>query len=198
MSTRLSFIVAVNLFLLINLAQISLAQEPSYRPNSDLTEGKEIIAIYFGATSCGPCHDPELKKDIQRLKTLLNQHAKSAGYAFSVTGVALDWKVEEGIEFLKEVGPFDEIVVGKNWDNLAAVEYIWADPSSMPAMPQIIVIERDGRMQQDRRTYSENKVIAHHVSPSAISAWVDAGAPLCWTIEEESPVSWTGPDCKFQ
>jgi len=195
---RLCFIFAASFLLVAILSQGALAQESAYTPDSDLTDGKEIIAIYFGATSCGPCYDPELKKDIQELKTLLNRHAKEMGYAFSITGAALDWEVVAGFEFLQEVGPFDEIVVGRNWDNLAAVEYLWADPSSMPAMPQIVLIEREGRKVNNRREYSENEVVAHHVSATVISQWVEAGAPLCWKMKEQSPTSWTNSNCKFK
>ena len=129
------------------------------------------------------------------MKTLLKRNAKAAGYAFSVTGAALEWTIKEGVEFLEEVGPFDEIIVGKAFSNLAAVDYMWADTASYAAMPQIVLIEREVHTLAGRRVYSPNVIMARYVGAKTVSDWVDAGAPLCWTTAKYGPMSWIKPDC---
>ncbi len=192
---RLSIIVAGIGLLIAGLPATATAQDTTYSPTFMLTEGKELIAVYFGATTCVPCHDPDLKRNIKRTKPLLKRNAEAAGYTFSVTGAALDWSVKEGIEFLEEVGPFDEVIVGKTWSNLAAVDYMWADTASFTALPQVVLIEREVINTANRMVFSPNVIMARYVGAKTVADWVDAGAPLCWTTEEYGSLSWIKPDC---
>src|SRR6185436_11834649 len=77
------------------------AQEQTYHPKNKNPNGVELIAIYIGAEFCGPCHDPQLKRAIGRMKAILADRAAKERQSFSVTGVATDWEVEKGIKYLR-------------------------------------------------------------------------------------------------
>ena len=57
-------------------------------------------------------------------------------------GVSVDFAQEAGIGMLKRFGPFDEILVGRGWQNLAALRYVWGDLPGPAAVPQILVLDR--------------------------------------------------------
>ena len=129
------------------------------------------------------------------MKVILKRHAKAKGRTFTATGVALDWHVDSGVEFIRAVGPFDEIIVGKNWNNLGVVEYIWADTASFAALPQVVLVERTVQGKSDRKMVSPSVIVARYVGPKTVADWVNAGAPACWTKEEYGPLSWVKEDC---
>lgn len=153
------------------------ASAQQYVPATDLPNGKEIVAIYVGAQSCGPCHSPEVKTAVRQMKTLVAGQAQKSGAAFSVMGVANDWDHTVALAFLADVGPFDQQVIGGNWTNLAIERYIWRDPNGNTAMPQIIVLERTVTPGRSI-TFTEPKIIRRVLGAKDIPEWVAKGAPI--------------------
>jgi hypothetical protein len=153
------------------------AQQPTYVPSTQLPNGKEIVAIYLGAQSCGPCHFQPVKDGVVRMKELVAAQAKKSGAAFSVIGVANDWDHALAASFLASVGPFDQVVLGGNWTNLAIESFVWRDPQGSPAMPQIIIIERTVATA-GRITISEPRVLRRVLGAEEIPAWIAKGAPI--------------------
>jgi len=159
------------------------AQAPDYQPSQRLTDGPELVAVYIGATSCGPCQSPEVKGAVRAMKSLLAAQAKQRGMALTVIGVAEDWDVKRGATFLEPLGAFDQVVIGGNWTNLAVEQFILRDSLAELAMPQIVVVERQVQLGE-RVTVSGAHVIRRVVGGKAIPAWVAAGAPI--TVPEDA------------
>lgn len=57
-------------------------------------------------------------------------------------GVAVDWEVDKGSQFLRGFGQFDEVSVGYNWASSAVRRYMFEDFTGIPATPQIVVVKR--------------------------------------------------------
>lgn len=146
-------------------------------PARDLPNGKELVVVYVGAKTCAPCLLPATKAAVAQVKQTLAATAKRHGYAFSSVGVSLDWSTDDGLEFLRGNGPFDQLVVGGNWTNLAAEHFIWRDAATEPAIPQIIVLERTVT-QQARLTFSSPRVLHRVMGGDEIPTWARAGAPV--------------------
>ena len=158
------------------------AQEyaPAYERGADIASGPEVVLVYFGASTCGPCRTSEFKAALERAKVLLAERAAQDGKTFSVIGVALDYNVEDGLAFLAESGRFDELVVGRNWFNSAALTHVWR-PEGLKARPQglpgIMVFERDLSMGEAGIAAGDPEYLVELVGGEAIPAWVEAGAP---------------------
>src|SRR5262245_1104475 len=80
----------IRILLALAIGADSLAGQ-QYTPANKLPNGREIVAVYFGANSCGPCHSPAVKDAVRKMKDLLSAEAQKSGAAFSVVGVANDW-----------------------------------------------------------------------------------------------------------
>ncbi len=158
---------------------LCLAASPAVAQTAerDLPNGKELVVVYIGATSCGPCLLPATKAAVARMKTLLASFATKNGYAFSAVGVSTDWVTADGIKFLNDNAPFDQLVIGGNWTNLAVEHYIWRDSSANPAMPQVVVLERSVTLG-DRIAISPARVLRRVFGSDEIPKWVEAGAPV--------------------
>ena len=173
---KLKFFIPVAALMLLSQLNAA-AQDTTYTPSYETPEGKEQVLVYIGAESCGPCHLPEMKEAVRDLKVLLAERAAENGWDFATMGIALDWEVAVGYEFLQEVGPWDEVIVGKNWTNLGASEFIWQNPATEPAMPQVMLVEREVH-DGDRQMKVGGYEVLEHRAGSELLEWYEEGAPL--------------------
>jgi hypothetical protein len=166
-----------SLVLSLSLAVPAYGQSPAYAPATELPNGKEILVVYFGAQDCGPCHLPEVKDAVRKMKGLVQAQATKAGASTEIIAVANDWDHAQALDFLKDVQPFDQVVIGGNWANLATERFMWRDSTSKPAMPQVMVFERTVKPGR-RITFTEPVLLRRLVGAKEIPDWVSAGAPI--------------------
>ncbi len=174
----------VVLALAVAAAVPAAAQE--YTPPYDdpdyygVESGTELVMVYVGATSCGPCHSPELKSALEAAKVALAERAEREGKTFVAAGVALDYVVEEGVEFLASSGRFDEIVVGRNWLNSASLAHLWRSEGvedRVVGLPSVLVYEQEVSFGEAVEA-SDPRYLVELKGADAIPAWAEAGAPL--------------------
>ncbi len=167
--------------LALSLPAVAQGYVPAYERDVDISEGPEVVLVYFGASTCGPCHDDRFKAALEEAKVLLFERAEADGKSFAAVGVAVDHSVEDGLAFLAASGRFDEVVVGRNWFNSAVLAHIWRpdDAGSQRAgLPGIMVFEREMSMGESGIAASAPAYLAEVVGAEDIPAWVEAGAPL--------------------
>lgn len=163
----------------ITVAAILLAPSAAaqaYKPTYANPTGHELVAVYLGATSCGPCRAPGMPAALDSMKVLLQQRAAGAGRQFRAVIVALDWVPDTGLVLAREDGPWDEINTGRNWFSLGATQFIWADSTVTPALPQVIVYEQDVDLGA-RVVAGPARIQRRLVGSDAIIRWVREGAP---------------------
>ena len=161
------------------------AQEylPAYErdPNFNIDSGPELVLVYFGGSTCAPCHSEEFKAALDRAKVLLAERAEQEGKAFAAVGVAVDHSVEDGLAFLAESGRFDELAVGRNWFNSASLAHLWR-PEGLDeravGLPGVVVFEREMSFEGSHITASKPRYLVELVGGVAIPEWVEAGVPL--------------------
>ena len=99
--------------------------------------------IFVGASFCGEATNPALPRGVQAFRDSLAAEANASGKHLSSIGVSIDNDVEIGTAFLSRFAGFDEVSVGGNWLNGAALLYIVRDVPGRLMIPQIVVVERD-------------------------------------------------------
>ncbi|MGI9174713.1 MAG: TlpA family protein disulfide reductase [Rhodothermales bacterium] len=172
------------LALSLALALPATAQDylPAYErdPHFNIGSGTELVLVYFGGSTCGPCQADEFKAALDRAKVLLAERAEQEGKAFAAIGVAVDQSVEDGLAFLNASGRFDELAVGRNWFNSASLAHLWR-PEGLAkrrvGLPSVVVFEREMSMGKNI-TASEPRYLVELGGGVAIPEWVEAGAPL--------------------
>ena len=179
MLARLLLAAALSLAALPAAAQDYVAgvdRDPAY----NIGPGTDLVMAYFGSTTCFACQQPAFKAAAERAKVLLAEHAAAEGKTFVALGVSLDPGVAAGLEFIASAGAFDEVAVGRNWFNSAALAHLFR-PEGLDerplSQPSIIVFERDMVMGE---TIAVGAVRYRFeiAGGDAIPAWVAAGAPL--------------------
>jgi hypothetical protein len=181
----------LSLFLLLlgSVGMVS-AQDGFYRARHQEPNGRQILAVYIGATDCQPCIWPPFKTSLKQMWPLLDAHAQRAQAAFATLGVAINDDADSGAAMLAPLSQFDEVSLGGGWVNHVAEHYIWTDSTGVPAIPQVLVIARDVNSSKGKSQWSvtNSRVLARVVGAEAIRAWIAKGAPV-----SDQPPAATGP-----
>jgi len=152
----------------------------AFERDQGIESGTELVMVYIGASHCGPCTWPEYKESLEQAKVLLSEQAEASGKAFVTVGVSIDYDPEVGYAFLNDSGRFDEMAMGRNWFNSAAVVHFGltdGEEGRTLALPSIIVYERDMTMGASLGA-SEPRYLKQIVGATDLPAWVEAGAPV--------------------
>jgi hypothetical protein len=160
------------------LLQAQNASPASYAPAKLLPAGNQLVAVFIGATHVGASRGSELAAAIREMKPILARHASAAGRPLSLVGVALDWDTDHGIAFLRELGRWDEVIAGNNWLNLGAEQHIWRAEGGRPAIPQLIIYEREISGELKGLEFGPNRLLRRIVGTDSITAWVRGGAAI--------------------
>jgi hypothetical protein len=104
------------------------------------------------------------------------QQSRRDSVGFTATGAAMDWEVDSGAVYLRQLADFDQWVVGNNWGNDAVVQLVWRDLTGVPAIPQLVVLERSVG-EQSRSTgsgiyFGREQVLRRYIGPVEIANWV--------------------------
>lgn len=150
------------------------------RPVLDLERGttEQIRMILIGSSACGAHRNEGLREAIETAKHSLAERFAGEAIHFASAGVALDWRIADGIDFLAAFGEFDEIIVGGNWLNSGAVRYIWRDFPGSSVVPQVVVVKRSVTVSSSTISVGEEELVARLAGAEQIMKWVDLGAPL--------------------
>lgn len=163
-----------------------LAQAPSapgrtsadttpYVPRYQMPNGRQLVVVYVGGAEA--MRIPEFVASVRGMKPLLARQAAERGVALSITGVSLEWEVEHGLQDLRSMGAWDEIVIGNNWINTGAQHWVWR-ADGHPRTPHVAVYERDLTTRDSVITFGPERRIARFDGPMQIIEWVQKGAPL--------------------
>ena len=103
----------------------------------------ETMLVFIGSSTCGGSNYPGLENAIRRLRERLREEASARGETFSSMGIATDFPVQPGVEYLERLGPFDEIMAGRSWLNTGSLKYLYgADLGGRVVIPQILIVRR--------------------------------------------------------
>jgi thiol-disulfide isomerase/thioredoxin len=155
-----------------------LPQDTSYVPNKELPNGRQVVAIYFGAGWCQPCVMPNMKAAIRHMKPLVAAQAKDSGAGFSAIVAAFDRDLDSGLAFVRPLGAFDEYSFGNDITSLVAERFIWGDSLAMKGVPSIIVFERTVRWAPHEPILFSPPHVLVRAAGDSILAWVHAGARI--------------------
>ena len=159
-------------------ASVARAQDTTYVAATDFPNGRQVVALYFGAKWCTPCVQPAMKAAVRRMKPLLRDQARQSGAAFTAILVALDRSLENGLAFAQSLGVFDEYAFGNDIAGLPSERFIWGDADPQPGVPQVIVGERTVLVTRGKPITFSAFQVTRRILGDSIPLWVARGAPL--------------------
>jgi hypothetical protein len=164
------------------IARLNALAQPAYSARwrdtvARPTYPRQRIAVLISSTTCFGGRDPRFIPALRAALRLMFEQAPRDSSSFSAIGVALDWKLDSAVMYLQKLADFDQWIVGQNWGNDAVVRLIWRDSTGVPAIPQLLVLEREfgERPRSDGQTlpyFGPERVVHRFLSADAIAAWV--------------------------
>jgi hypothetical protein len=142
--------------------------------DTQFKSGRHLVFAVIGPTATG---DEALRTAVARARDHLRTMADSSGEYFSTIGVSDHWNVQEGLEILTWLGPFDEVDVGRNWLNSGIRELINSS-GARPAVPQIVVFSETIELVPLPIRYMDRVEHARFVGRGEIQEWANRRFPL--------------------
>ena len=157
-----------------------LATREPWVPAFVKTGVRETVLIFVGSSTCGWSKAPELKKALRAARTGLRAEANRRGETFASIGISVDVVVQDGVEYLMNMGPFDEIATGRSWANSASLKYVWGrELGGKPETPQIILVERVlGGPNGEPLVVSDERVLLRRTGTEEIARWSREAFPI--------------------
>jgi len=160
-------------------------QDPSLSFPTQVTDalpktwnGPQIQVVLIGSAGCGASRQPAFVSAFRQIRARFEQLRGQTGMHVSFVGVALDRVIEDGLAFLSELGPFDQVSVGGDWLNDEAVRFLWRDLPGAGGIPQVLVVRRSLLKTSTWYRLGRDAVVLRKVGIEALSAWAMAGAPV--------------------
>jgi hypothetical protein len=102
----------------------------------------EVLFVVIGSSTCGISASPTSRAALASAWQSIHREAESIGLPFRSIGIAVEHNLASGLRFLNSLGDFDEISVGRAWDNTAAWRYTVSAFGGRAVVPQILVMVR--------------------------------------------------------
>jgi len=142
---------SVNIVLLLLLFFMGMGGAYLIRPmfSSDQSsrlnrnEGQFLSVVAILSSQCAFCNDPRVIEGLKETIESIRFTALENGVESSVTLLSVDASIQQGLEYLDQFENVDEIIVGNNWRNTGAFEYIWNNETVKAATPQVLIFYED-------------------------------------------------------
>jgi hypothetical protein len=133
---------------------------------------REIGAVFIGMASCCESLTESLREPIDSVRHVLQRRALREGADFRMIGVSLDWRPEDGWNYLKHFGEFDEIGLGNNWFSTLPEVLMFTDGKVDPVVPQLVIYERTVDFGGTRPKFGPRTIVSRLEGRPAIMAWL--------------------------
>lgn len=146
--------------------------------NQVMHSGRELVLVFIGSSKCGASAVPALPAALDSIRASAARYAASVHDQFSSLGIAVDQQPNDGLLFLKKFGVFDQIAVGHNWLNAAAISYIWRETPGPGSLPQVVLVERQLDVTGDGVSVGADRILARKTGSDGLIRWAAQGAPI--------------------
>jgi hypothetical protein len=106
----------------------------------------------------------------------LRKRAASRNQRLVLLGVSTDESPEIGVKWLERYGSFDALSVGHGWLNPSAVQYVWRDSPGQPALPQLVIVNREIEVGEVGINIGPDSVVKRVLGAEEIKKWAAAAA----------------------
>jgi hypothetical protein len=139
------------------------------------TRSIELVVVYLGATSCGPCLQESTKVTVRDVLAKAEERAAERSLSMQAVGAAFDDDIESGLGLLRSTAEFDQVLLGGGWSNAAAVEFIWSDGEVLAAIPHIVILTRSLDKRAQAREPASKSILVQLQGERQMRQWLDEG-----------------------
>jgi hypothetical protein len=144
-----------------------------------VTVGHETILVLIGSSVCTFSKTQAVRDAFAHIVSQVRQQLRAAQDSmFSVVGVAVDWRAEDGLQYLRQFKQLDEVMAGRSWLGTGVDRYVREFNGDF-RVPQILLLEREiAAPNAHTLTVTNERVVLRLQGTAAVMAWAQAGAPI--------------------
>ena len=142
--------------------------------DTQVTSGVHLTFVVVAPTGLP---SPEYVDAVKAARTAYKRASTEAGCLFSTVGISQHWYPDEGLKVLGRFGPFDEVIVGRNWFNSGVQRYV-TDLGSVARIPQIVAVVERIEVGETWWKSTGPKEIGRYFGKSGLVAWQRDGSPI--------------------
>jgi len=155
-------------------------------------QGTETVLVFISSAHSRANADANFARCVRELKSALRAKSDSSGTGFAAVGVAIDWEPTVGWAYLVggvaesgdtvDLGPWDEVHVGRNWRNAVVVQYVFRSTREgmvqeglpLAVVPQLILLRRTVVQRSDGLDFGDDEVVVRLMGGDAMCDWLEA------------------------
>ncbi|MFN0179574.1 MAG: hypothetical protein ACKVZ0_12315 [Gemmatimonadales bacterium] len=147
----------------------------AYRPRG-IQSGDEIAFVFIGASFCGAATEAGFGDVV---KEAIEMMAARVGgkYRLRTIGVSVDWSPRKGMDFLRRMADFDELIVGQNWLNTGVQHFARRNGAPL-AVPSLLIVRREVVVGDNDVLVLHERLLLAEVGTKPIRDWLARGAPV--------------------
>lgn len=162
--------------LVASLSAILIRDWPRARPEAEIAPSEQLVMALVVSGFCGATETPGFGEDLAALRSRLAKEAADSDLGFVSIGVAVDPLAKDGIEVLERFGPFDELHVGRGWQNTAAMDLLFGEHGVRAAIPHVMVFRRRVETEAPVLEFSKDSLVLDLAGIDEIRSFAAAGA----------------------
>lgn len=108
---------------------------------TDLEGGRHLQFVYVGSSTCNYSNSPKNHENVKNIKKSIRNYSRENELNFIATGVSMDSDPIEGVDYLENTSPYDEIISGARWYNTGISEYVYENIDSESSTPLVLIIK---------------------------------------------------------
>lgn len=159
----------------ITEASRSKTSSPSAIPGED---GEQLVMVYYGASGCVWCARSETHELLRRAASALRETAEDEAIGFVAIGVAADRDLDAGLDHLRLLGIFEQVVSGYGQASVGAIDMFQRVMPRIPGTPTVAVLRRRLSVVDGLVSSTDARLVAFKSGLDQLGPWVHSGAPV--------------------
>lgn len=115
-------------------------------------------------------------KAVSSARQAFRDYANRCDCYFTTIGVSNEWDVDQGVAILERLGPFDEMIIGRNWFNTGISRFV-TELGGRDGIPQVVGLRDSIRVRQTGWDLISRVELGRFLGPELIE-WLENGSPI--------------------
>ena len=165
------------------------ANGQEYSPREKMPEnGSEVVMVLLSTSGCMGNSYEGFDDAVREAKQVLRDRIEATGEAFFTVGVAKQWDIQEGLDYLLhgktesfgdlDFGAWDEVSAGRSWLNEWVLNLVWRDEDGIASVPQVLLLRRSVVPEETGISVGSHEVLRRVNGSDSIVEWFNEGMPL--------------------
>ena len=147
-------------------------------PKARRDTGDEYLLVVIGASTCNWSSSDQFVRMFREARDSVQAYAQRGDIGFATMAIVQDAVLDDGVDYVRDLGRFDEVAIGRGWRNAALMKYIYGRFPGEAATPQMLVLKREVVGGTGNWGIDGEQVLVRKTGLLQIEQWVRMGSQV--------------------